>query len=423
MNVYVFGLGHIGLPIATWIALRGHQVEGIDINPQTIESIKNGTINIHEYYNDMHIGKIAQNLIAKKKLSVNTNFNRKNNNSSIFVITVGISALDDGSQDISPIKNVLNTILPTLVDEDLLLFRTTMIPGTCDKFIYPQLKKLNKNIHIAYTPETILETHAFEEFQKNPRILAAIDDKSYFVAEAFLKSLSNTNIYKASNIKTAEIVKVVQNISRDVDIAFINELSEVASNLGIDIYELRALVNTHPRVELLQPGPGVGGYCLPNALRYLEEAFEDKKQFSIPLIQTARKLNNNRPQKIVDIVKDALNDIGKDIERSTIAVIGLAMKDYCADCRHSPALDIAALLIAEGAQVKGYDPLIPITYSFQVDSFLECITDADCMVITAKQDNIIFDIEQIHSAMKNPPLVVDTRNIFPDDTDIKLYRS
>ncbi|QZY57028.1 nucleotide sugar dehydrogenase [Crassaminicella profunda] len=422
MKVYVFGLGHIGLPMTTWIALQDHQVTGIDINPQVVESIKNGTINIHEHYNNIHISKVAQNLITEKKLSVHTNYNRTNSEPSVFIITVGIAALNNGFQDISPIQNVLDTILPTLVDEDLLLFRTTMIPGTCDKLVLPQLQKLNKNIHLAYTPETILETRAFEEFQKNQRILAAIDDESYSIAESFLKSLSDTKIYRASTIKTAEMVKVVQNISRDVDIAFINELSEAASYLGVDIYELRALVNTHPRVELLKPGPGVGGYCLPNALRYLEEAFEDKTQVSISLMQKARRLNDNRPQKIVEIVKSALNDIGKDIEGSTIAIVGLAMKDYCADCRYSPALDIASLLVDDSAKVQGYDPLVPLTYPFQVDSFLSCIKNADCIVITAKQDHIAFDIEQICNNMNKLPVVVDTRNVFPNDPRIKLYR-
>lgn len=424
MKVYVFGLGYIGFPMATWASLRGYQVSGIDINPKVVEAIVQGAnMNIHEYYNGIHILQLAQGLIKENQLSVSTDYDRTDEDPSVFVITVGITPRKDGYQDLSPIKEVLNKILPTLVDGDLILFRTTMIPGTCEELIAPQLKVLGKKIYLAYSPETISETYAFEEFQKNPSILAAMDDKSYSIAESFLLSLSDANIHKASNMKTAEMAKIVQNISRDVNVALINELSETALYLDVDIHELRELVNTHPRVELLQPGPGVGGYCLPNALGYLISAFEDKEKAPLTLIETARQLNDLRPRKIVDIIKHGLSDVGKNIKGSTIAIIGLAMKDYCADCRYSPALDIAALLIKEGAEVRGYDPLVPQTYPFQVSSFEACIKNADLLVITVKQVDIKFNIQEITQAMANPPVIVDTRNIFPKNIGIKLYVS
>lgn len=423
MNVYVFGLGHIGLPMATWIALKGHDVIGIDINEKVVEQINKGSINIQELYNGVHIGKVAQNLIKDNKLSVHTTFCRKNSDPAVFIITVGIADKEDGSHDTSPLSNVLDTILPLLVDEDLLIFRTTMIPGTCNKFIAPKIKSLNKKIYLAYSPETILETKAFEELENNTRILAGLDDESYNKAETFLKGLSDSKIEKASNMITAEMVKVVQNITRDVEISLINELSEISSYLGIDIYELRKLVNTHPRIELLLPGPGIGGYCLPNALKYLEGALETDNSFPLTLMPTARRLNERRPQEIVRIVKDALKKEGKSLKKSKIAMIGLAMKDYCADCRYSPAIEIASKLKEEEAEIYAFDSLVNPPYPYQVKSFEECIKNADCLLITAKQFDMVFDVDQIIKLMKAPTIVVDTRNVFPKDSRIILYRT
>ncbi|KZL93679.1 nucleotide sugar dehydrogenase [Clostridium magnum] len=421
MNVYVFGLGHIGLPLAASIALNNKQVQGIDINPDTITNIKTKNIIMYEYYNGKHISEIILDLIKQKKLAVSTKFKRIDNQPSVFIITVGIGTKEDNSQDLSPIQSVIDELLPNLVPRDLLIFRTTMIPGTCENFILPQLEALSIPVYLAYCPETIAETHAFEEFRNNPKVLAGINEESYKAAEDFLKSLSDAPIYKASNIRTAEMVKVAQNIQRDVNIALINELGEAASALNIDIYELQNLANTHPRVKLLQPGPGVGGYCLPNALGYLKEALVN---LNVPLNLThiARSINDEKPLKVVQKIKEALKDANKDISDSSIAVVGLAMKDYCADCRLSPSLNIVDCLLKEGAKVKAYDPVVPLIYDFQTSSFKECIKDVDCLVIAAKQPGITFDLPEMESLMESPLIVVDTRNTFPYYDKVTLYK-
>ncbi|KXG74694.1 nucleotide sugar dehydrogenase [Thermotalea metallivorans] len=423
MKVYVFGLGHIGLPTALWICLKGYEVVGIDINPKVVEEIENGSIPIHEYYEGIHISKLAQDLMKQKRMTVRKAYERIGDEPSIFVISVGIADQEDGFHDISPIENVVDTILPTLVHGDLLLLKTTMIPGTIDSLVIQKIKDLGKEVYVAYSPETISETFAFEELRSNPRILSAMDDKSYHVAEAFLKSLSDSAIHKASSIRMAETVKVIQNIDRDVNIALVNEISEVMGKLGLDVYELCNLVNTHPRVKLLQPGPGVGGYCLPNALKYLKGAFGKEENIPLSLMETARRLNERRPRKIVEMVEKALRDAGKNIKEAKIAVIGLAMKDYCADYRYSPALDIISLLMERGAEVRAYDPLIPFIVDCQKSSYVEAIANADCMVVAAKQKDVVFDINEICSVMAQPVIVIDTRNTVPHNHRIQLFKS
>ena len=422
MNVYVFGLGHIGLPMAVWIALKEHAVFGIDVNPKHVQAIIEGNISIEEYYEEKHIAVITKDLLNANKLKVQDKYYREDYNPSVFVITVGIADRENGTQDISPIQNVVNDILPSLVDGDLLIFKTTMIPGTIDNIVLPQVKALNKEIYIAYSPETISETSAFYELEHNERILSAMDEVSYDIAEKFLKSLTDSRINRASSIKLAETVKVIQNIDRDVNIALIHEISEVAMRLGIDIHELRKLSNTHPRVHLLEPGPGVGGYCLPNALKYLHLAVNKENQKRMNLMNTARNINDKRPKKIVSYVKEILKGYGKDIKLSKIAGIGLAMKDYCADDRYSPALEIINHLLKEGADVRGYDPLVTNKVVGQVNTYDEAITGVDCIIITAKQKDIILNPDEIAEKMNKPAIIIDTRNAAESHSNILLYK-
>lgn len=422
MNIYVFGLGHIGLPMAVWMALKGYNITGIDINRDQIESIRAGTVAIHENHEGKHIASIVKGLLRTSKFRLQDTFHRMNDEPSIFVLTVGIADRSDGTQDVSTVQTVVDTMLPSLVDGDLLIFKTTMIPGTIDTIVIPKIQSLHKKIYVAYSPETISETAAFYELEHNKRILSAMDEDSYFIAEKFLQSLSDSTIHRASSIKLAEMVKVVQNIDRDVNIAFINEVSEVALELGIDVHELRQLVNTHPRVQLLEPSPGVGGYCLPNALKYLQSALDQEKRGEMLLMNTARVLNNLRPIKIVQPVIKRLREHGKDIKDANIAVIGLAMKDYCADYRYSPAIEIVQHLISEGAEVRAYDPLVPDYVIHQANSYEEAINSADCIIIAAKQENVVFDPVEISERMHKPAIIVDTRNALVPHPNIYLYK-
>lgn len=423
MQVYVIGLGHIGLPMACFIAISGKQVIGIDNNPQVIKAVKNGSINIYEHYNGLHISKLAKKLIDQGKLTVTKNLRTIDQHPGVFIVSVGIKSSDDFKQDISPIKEVMDTLVPQLKPGDLIIFRTTLIPGTIDEHVIPRLESLNIPVYLAYCPETMAETQAFQELNNNPIVMAGKDEESFTKAKEFFNSISDAPIHKASNIKTAELIKVVQNISRDVEIALVNEISVVAEALKVDTYEVLNLSNTHPRVKLLQPGPGVGGYCLPNALVYLKHTLLKGKNTDIPLslMEVARKSNLDRPKKIVALIEQALKDVNKTLEKSCIAILGLAMKDNCADCRYSPAIDIAKMLTEKGAKVKGFDPVVGKKFPFQVDTLQECIVNSDCILITAVQPGIEFDTDKIKDLMPTP-LVVDTRNVFPGCKGIKVCK-
>lgn len=420
MNVYVIGLGFIGLPMAAWVAQKGHIVLGIDVNEDVINSIKQGHVKIFEEFNGKNLSEITADLIKNGFLKVSTELKRIDQSPSVFILAVGIADMEDGTQDINPLKKVISSLVSKLIDGDLIIIRNTMIPGTCDNFMIPLIESMNKKINIAYCPETISEGHAFEEFEQNPIVLAGKDSESYQIAEKFFRTLSNSPIYKASNIKTAEMTKVVQNISRDVNIALVNELSDICSKIGVDIFELQRLASTHPRVKILEPGPGVGGYCIPNAYHYLIYSIKNNAHESTELMKTARKINSEKPKNIVEFIKKLLNENGKEIKNSKVSIIGLAMKDYCNDCRHSPAIEIAQMLESQGACVKAFDPMIDNVYPFQVQSINDCIDNTDCILIAAKQPGIDLDKELTNLNLECP--IIDTRNLLETSNYKKIYK-
>jgi len=409
MEIYVYGLGHVGLPLACWIALSGKKVFGIDIDAKVIDDIKNGKITIEENYHDTHIKTLAQALVFEDKLILNTALTRLSPEPAVFLISVGLADRPDGSKDLSPILAVIDEIGRALVPQDLIILRSTMTPGICQNVIAPRLEQFNISFHLAYCPETIIETKAFAELEDNPLILSGIDEESYRLAEAFMRSISSNHIYRASNMQTAEMAKVVQNIYRDVNIAFANEIRDAADHLNIDFDELQALVNVNPRVALHNAGPGVGGYCLPNALCYLQGAFEDREDL-LPLAKTARALNRHQPEKIVRQATNALAAIGKKPDEASVAVVGLAMKSYCADLRFSPALEIIEILQRNKVKVRAFDPMIPTVYPFQASSFEACIDGADCLIITAKQRGLDFNRADIAARMAPSPIIIDTQS-------------
>lgn len=419
LETYVFGLGHVGLPMACWIALSGSHVYGIDVNRKIISSIQSGNINIEEYYHDIHIGSLAQALIESNRLNIGTDLVRENDEPSTFLISVGMTDLPDGKKGLSPILAAVDCLSSVLVPNDLIILRSTIIPGTCEKVIAPRLRERNVPFYLAYCPETIMETKAFDEFEKNPIILAGIDEDSYQAAKRYWQTITKNKIYKASNIRTAEMAKVVQNIHRDVNIALANEISDAASALNVDGDDLRTLTNVNPRVSMLVSGPGVGGYCLPNALAYLKGAVPE---IPLTLVETARELNRNRPARIAKMTTNALESAGKQVKGAVIAVYGLAMKNYCADTRFSPALEIIKELQAQGVTVKAYDPLVPKSYPFQVDSFEECLKGADCFVIAAKQKALSYNTSEIMALLSSPAVIIDTQHAVKPLDGVTIYK-
>jgi UDP-N-acetyl-D-mannosaminuronic acid dehydrogenase len=243
-----------------------------------------------------------------------------------------------------------------------------------------------------------------------PILVAGVDEPSTTRAKELLGIVCKAEVIPASSIKVVETAKVFENVQRDVNIAMVQEFARFTEALGIDIFEVVNLANTHKRVKLLAPGPGVGGYCLPNAYYYLKPKAE-QMGISLSLLELARKENDAVPQIIVDMLERALADNGKHLNGADIAVLGLAMKDYSNDARISPPLEIVNILLQKQANVKAFDPAVDGDYPYKVDDINKCISDVDAVMILAKQHEIDSSINKVLSEVPEGAVVLDTRDI------------
>lgn len=389
-NIGVFGLGFVGLPLALSFAVRGCNVVGVDVVPQLVEDLRLGKTHHLESFRGFSIQEILLNKLHDQSFRPTLNAMEAMDTCNNFIITVGIPVYK-GKHDMSHLETVCKTLASGLKRGDTVIVRGTVIPGTTINFIKPLLEesgyKAGRDFYLAYASERIAEGKAFDEFENMPSLVAGINELSAVRAKQILGIVTKADIHIASSIEVVETAKVIENIQRDVNIAMVQEFSSFCESVGIDIFEVIELANTHKRVNLLYPGPGVGGYCLPNAFYYLKPK-ADELGVNLELLAKARKTNDSIPQLLIQKMKKRLSEKGQGLKGATVAILGLAMKDYSNDDRISPAVEIANLLVDHGAVVKAYDPKVPTEYSFKVGSLEECLQNADGVMILAKQKGL-----------------------------------
>jgi len=242
-----------------------------------------------------------------------------------------------------------------------------------------------------------------------PTLIGALDKTSQLKAAEIIQINSKAEIIISDSPTAVETSKVLENLQRDANIAIAQEFARFAEAAGMNIFEVIRLANTHKRVNILSPGPGVGGYCIPNAFHYLN-ARAQELGIQLPLLELARKQNDLLPAWICDKTIDLLRQTGKELSRCKIAVAGLAMKDFSPDDRLSPAVDICMKLIQSGAAVAAYDCNVSSHYSFKVESFQEAVQDADALLILNRLFEG-FDPVQGIAWMASHPVIIDTKNI------------
>jgi UDP-N-acetyl-D-mannosaminuronate dehydrogenase len=269
--------------------------------------------------------------------------------------------------------------------------------------------KAGEDFYLAYSSERIAEGHAFDEFSNMPTVVGAVNSASLKRAVDLLSIICKSEIIEAGGIKEVETAKVFENVQRDVNIAMSQEFARFTEALGIDIFEVIKLANTHKRVNLMTPGPGVGGYCIPNAYHYIAPKAEDLG-VSMDLLKLARAQNTMLPEFIVDKTEELLLSECKKLGESKVAVLGLAMKDYSNDDRNSPPIDICNLLLKRGADVIAYDPAVMTEHAFMSHTQEEALQGADVVLILAKQHGIHFDnILSMVQLMNKQPICIDTK--------------
>lgn len=417
-NIAVIGQGYVGLPLALSFALHGCQVVGVDSDLSVCEQLSKGFTTQTETYKGEPIQNVLRSLLAKGNYQITSDGAEAVRKSNVIVLTVGIP-VSDGIPNYHHFEEACSTIGKNIQKDSLILIRSTVVPGTTETFCIPIIERLSglkagQDFFIAYVPERIAEGKAFEEFETMPTLIGAADPQSAAKAEEVIRINSQAQVIHSDSMTAVETSKVLENLQRDANIAIVQEFARFAEAAGMNTMEVIRLANTHKRVNLMTPGPGVGGYCIPNAFHYLNAKAQDLN-IGLPLFELARTQNNSLPAYITRKTTELINQAGKSILNSKIAIAGLAMKDCSPDDRLSPAVQISQLLQKEGAIVAAYDANVPVRHAFQVSSMEEAVNNADALLILNKFF-ASYDIKSLLSKMNALPVILDTREtVDPDD--------
>ena len=332
-NVCVIGLGYIGLPTATLIANNGFQVYGMDPVEHVVETVNRGEIHIVEPGLATYVKKAVS--------SGNLHADVKPHEADVFILAVPTPFKGDKEPDLSFVESATREIAPYVKERNLIILESTSPVGTTEKvrdwLFEERVDLVGKSVYFAHCPERVLPGKIVEELPHNDRIIGGIDAESTKKTLEFYGHFV-TGALLSTDARTAEMAKLTENSFRDVNIAFANELSIICDKLGIDVWELIRLANRHPRVNILQPGPGVGGHCIAvDPWFIVDSAPRDAR-----LIRVAREVNDSKPHVVMEKVYEAV----RTTENPKVACLGLAFKPDIDDLRESPALQIAEKLAA-----------------------------------------------------------------------------
>lgn len=373
MKACFMGLGYIGLPTAIISSQHGINVCGVDINPKVVEQTNRGELHIVE----PGLQDLLKKAVDSKSLVASTTPFE----SDVYLIVVPTPFKAKHEPDISYVESATKTVIPFLKESDLFIIESTSPVGTTEKMaqlIFAERPELKGRIHIAYCPERVLPGNVIFELVNNDRVIGGIDDASADAAAEFYGKFVSGQLHK-TNCRTAEMCKLVENSSRDVQIAFANELSMICEKAGINVWELISLANKHPRVNILQPGCGVGGHCIAVDPYFISSAFPNEAK----IIAQARSINNYKSEWCVEKAKNAILSFElENGKKPQVALMGLAFKPNIDDLRESPAMKIAKHLVAEMPDVKFniVEPNISSHPDFDIVDFQTAFEQSDIVV-------------------------------------------
>lgn len=401
--INVIGLGYIGLPTALMLASRGYKVIGTDYNKELVSKLKNEIITFEE--------KGLIELFSSALLNGIT-FSDEYQKTSTYIVAVP-TPYDPKTKKIDAkyVISAVDSVLDICEDESLIIIESTISPGTIDKIIKPRIKirldELDKKVHIIHAPERIIPGNMIYELEHNSRTIGA-DSKEIAEKVKELYSVFCKGEIILTDIRSAEMTKVIENTYRDVNIAFANELAKICRTENMDVYEIIKIANKHPRVNILQPGPGVGGHCISVDPWFLVGDYPELTK----LITAARYINDSMPEFVIERIHTIMEENNiEDI--SKVGIYGLTYKENVDDIRESPTLQLLENLnrhLCTG--IKVYDPYIHeriVTY--QVFDFSTFINESELIIIMVAHQEIINNMKLLESK-----LILDTRNIchFPN---------
>ena len=385
-EVVTIGLGYIGLPTSALIASHGTNVLGVDINQNIVDTINQGKIHIVEPDLDEIVSKAVSNGFFKAST--------KPSSAEVYLIVVPTPFKGNHEPDISFVEAATKGIIPLLKKGDLYIIESTSPIGTTDKMqklIFASRPELEGSIHVAYCPERVLPGNVMHELVENDRVIGGVDEASTQKAISFYSKYVKGELH-ATNARTAEMCKLIENSSRDSQIAFANELSLICDKADINVWELINLANKHPRVNILQPGCGVGGHCIAVDPYFIVSDYPAESK----MIGTAREVNNYKSFWCAEkIQNEKLQFELKNGRKPKTALLGLAFKPNIDDLRESPAKYIAQKVLQNSNNEQHFivEPNIESHSVYKLTDYKEAINKADIVVfLVAHKEFLNLDI-------------------------------
>ena len=326
MEVCVIGMGYIGLPTALMLASHGICVKGVDYNKDVVAKLQAG----HVTFKEEGLSELFDEAV-RGGITFHTDYP----SSGFYIIAVPTPYnVSDKKIDPSFVVNALKDVLAVAKDEAVITIESTISPGTVDKYLRPVVAASGKHVHLAHAPERIIPGRMLKELRTNARTIGADEPGIAKLVQLVYQSFCEGEIV-LTDIRTAEMSKVVENTFRDINIAYANELAKICRKNGMDVYEVIRIANKHPRVNILQPGPGVGGHCISVDPWFLVGDFPEEAK----LIRQAREVNSHMPDFVLQRIKDIMKEHGL-ADWSRVGLYGLTYKEDVDDTRESPTLQL-----------------------------------------------------------------------------------
>lgn len=394
MKICVIGMGYIGLPTASMFAAHGHEVVGVDHNPQVIDALNQGRIIIEEDQLDA----LVSGVVAKGRLRGAG----EPEAADVFIIAVPTPITAEKKADMRYVRAATESIAPYVRAGNTVILESTSPVGTVDELMLPILMqsglKIGEELFVGHSPERVIPGRILYELVHNDRIAGGVNAASAARIAEIYRSFVEGNIYQ-TDTRTAELCKLTENTFRDINIAFANELAKICEHTGVNVWEVIELCNKHPRVNILQPGPGVGGHCIAVDPWFICE----KQPETARLIREARLINDSMPRHVLCRIRELL----AGVEQPKVAIFGLTYKPNVDDTRESPLLTLMELLAQDGFAVTAHDPHAA---EWKGRDLLEIAAGADLLLLGVQHHEYAgLPYAELARAMRHP-LFLDTRN-------------
>lgn len=369
-SICIMGLGYIGLPTAALLANQGYQVLGIDVSQDVVNTVNNGEIHIVEPELDAYVAKAVRDKTLTASLTPQQ--------ADVFVLAVPTPFHDGHVPNIDYVESATRAIAPVVQPGNMVILESTSPVGTTERVeeVLREEGVDTTQVHIAHCPERVLPGHIMRELVENDRIVGGITPEATEIVADFYRSFVTGEVL-TTDARTAEMAKLTENSFRDVNIAFANELSILCDKFEIDVWELIRLANRHPRVNILQPGTGVGGHCIAVDPWFIVHAGGDDAR----IIRTAREINDYKTDWVIERIKaevDAFTSANGRAPR--VACMGLAFKPNIDDLREAPALEVFHALVSAGVEALAVEPNLKRHQSIMLHDYHDVAKQADIVV-------------------------------------------